>query len=133
MVYQSKADLHARITHLENSKAAFLARLEATPDSFRIIADVSDVERDGVLTHFTLGGDVARVTVDAIGDRVTLAPLRRADQYQPVVISLQNETPEVDFDERSASRVLAVYEAFRDGPKPTGAELAAGLNRHVAS
>ena len=48
------------------------------------------------------------------------------------VIELKNDTPEVDFDAASAKLVYDTYELLDKGPKPSGSELAAGLNRHVA-
>ncbi len=122
----------ARIDALENSKRAFLARLEAAPESFEAIAPVSNVTRDGVFTTFDLDGDVARVTIDAIGDRVVVQPVRHAKHFNPVVIDLRNDTLEVDFDYVSATELFDVYRSFRDGPGPSVADLASGLNRHVA-
>ena len=132
MTRMSRADLEATVRQLVNSKLAFLARLTSSPESFGVIDEVSEVARDGALTHFTLGDNIARVTIDAIGDSVTLTPLLRAEQYRPVTIDLKNETPEVDFDEVTAAQLYDVYKQFRDGPDPSGTELAAGLNRHVA-
>lgn len=128
-------ELEATVTELTNSKIAFLARLTAGPESFSALGTVSDVVRDGVATHFTVGGDVAAVTIDAMGDRVILSPIKR--QGEPgipasVVVDLKNKTPEVDFDATSATRVYDAYELFDKGPRPSGSELAAGLNRHVA-
>ena len=128
-------DLQTQVTALRNSKVAFLARLTAGPESFSILGPVSDVVRDGVATHFTVGGDVAAVTIDAMGDQVILFPIKRLGQPgipASVTVSLANKTPEVDFDATSATRVYDAYELFDKGPKPSGSELAAGLNRHVA-
>ena len=127
--------LEASVAGLTNSKVAFLARLTAGPESFSILGPVSDVVRDGVATHFNVGGDVAAVTIDAMGDQVILFPIKRLGQPgipASVVVDLKNDTPEVDFDATSAKRVYDAYELFDKGPKPSGSELAAGLNRHVA-
>ena len=75
------------------------------------------------------------VTIDAMGDQVILFPIKRLGQPgipASVTVSLANKTPEVDFDATSATRVYDAYEIFDKGPKPSGSELAAGLNRHVA-
>ena len=72
--------LEAIVAGLTNSKIAFLARLTAGPESFSILGPVSDVVRDGVATHFTVGGDVAAVTIDAMGDQVILFPIKRLGQ-----------------------------------------------------
>ena len=127
--------LEASVAGLTNSKVAFLARLTAGPESFSILGPVSDVVRDGVATHFTVGGDIMAVTIDAMGDRVILSPIKR--QGEPgipasAVIELKNDTPEVDFDAASAKLVYDTYELLDKGPTPSGSELAAGLNRHVA-
>mgnify|MGYP001598844133 CR=1 FL=1 len=131
MSYVPKSELLAEINKLKNSKAVFLSRLEASPKSFGILGAVSDVVRDGVVTRFNVGGDVARVTIDAIGDKVTLAPIKRASQFKAVVIDLANEAPQVDFTPETAEQVYATYKLFDEGPAPTGAQLAAGLNSHV--
>ena len=128
-------DLQTQVTALRNSKVAFLARLTAGPESFTALGPVSDVVRDGVATHFTVGGDIMAVTIDAMGDRATLVPVKR--QGEPgipasVVIELKNDTPEVDFDAASAKLAYDTYELFKNGPKPSGSELAMSLNRHVA-
>ena len=128
-------DLQTQVTALRNSKVDFLARLTAGPESFSFLGLVSNVIRDGVATHFTVGGDIMAVTIDAMGDRVILSPIKR--QGEPgipasVVVDLKNETPEVDFDDESAAQVYDTYELFEVGPKPSGAEVAKGLNRHVA-
>jgi len=128
-------DLQMQVTALRNSKVDFLARLTAGPESFSFLGLVSNVIRDGVATHFPVGEDIMAVTIDAMGDRVILSPIKR--QGEPgipayIVVDLKNETPEVDFDDESAAQVYDTYEIFDKGPKPSGSELAAGLNRHVA-
>jgi hypothetical protein len=127
----SKSALLEQVTELKNSKIAFLARLEASPTSFGILGAVSDIVRDGVVTRFIVGGDIMRVTIDAMGDRAILEPISRANQFKPVVIDLANKTPEVDFTPETAAQAYATYKLFAEGPAPTGAQLAAGLNRHV--
>lgn len=127
----SKSALFARVTELENSKVAFLSRLEAGPESFGILGPVSDIVRAGVVTRFNVGGDIMAVTIDAMGDKVVLEPIKRKGQVKAVVVDLKNETPEVDFDADSAALVYDTYDLFDRGPAPSGAQIAASLNRHV--
>ena len=125
--------LRAEVNEMKNSKKAVLARLNASPESFSALGEVSDVVRDGFTVSFTIGGDVARATVDTLGDSLALVPIKRADQFKAVVFDLANETVAVDIDPETAEEVYDTYQVFDKGPKPTGAALAAGFNAHVAS
>lgn len=127
----SKSALQAQIVALQNSKVSFLARLEAGPESFGILGAVSNIVRAGYVTRFTVGGDIMAVTIDAMGDKVVLEPIKRKGQVKAVVVDLKNETPEVDFDADSAALVYDTYDLFDRGPAPSGAQIAAGLNSHV--
>lgn len=133
---QDIQNLRAEVAALRNSKKATLARVNASPLSFEAAGyPVSDVFVSGFTTSFIVGGDVARVTVDAMSDVVTLQPIKRAGEDgvdESVVVDLLNKTPEVDFDAESAGRVYDAIELFDKGPKPTGEQIAVGLNAHVA-
>lgn len=130
--FVSKTALKAQVNELQNSKKAFLARLNGSPSSFAVFGPVSDVVQQGVITTFVVGGDVMRVTVDAMGDQATLEPIRRSKQLSPVVVPLSNETVEADFTPETAKKVYQTYQLFTHGPRPSGEELAAALNGHVA-
>ena len=142
LVSQTKLDaatkdlkvLEGKIKELTNSKAVFYDRLTETPESFEIIGVVSDIIRDGIVTYFTVGGDVMRVTVNPMADTVTLSPMKRQGEpgIAEVVVELSNKMLDVDFTDVAAAQVYDTYELFEVGPKPSGAEVAKGLNRHVA-
>ena len=132
MAFVSKSDLQAQIAALQNSKAAFLPRLQSLQASFATLGEVTDVTRDGVITHFTVGGDVMRVTVDAMADQVVLVPVKLGNQLSSVTIPLDNSAVDVDFTPKAARQVYDTYELFDRGPKPSGEEIAAGLNGHLA-
>lgn len=124
--------LRAEVNAMKNSKKAVLARLNASPASFAVLGEVTDVVRDGFTVSFTIGGDVARATVDTLGDSLALVPVKRADQFKTVVFDLANETVAVDIDPETAEEIYDTYQVFDKGPKPTGETLAAGFNAHVA-